>query len=311
MKASTKRRHHVVPRFYLRRFADNAGQVIRVELPGLRRHLLSVNNAAVVNDFYLMEGDDTATDAFENALSTLEGRAATAFQTLIDQRQLPLDPQVRAVIAVWAAAQHLRTVAARQAGSELTDAAVKLSIAIGGREALGRALETIEGHPATAAEIDEAWQLMTQFEQYRVENAQVLHLEAIDRRLPSLADAFSQRGWQVVRFSVDALVTTDTPAVLMRGPGDDPRMPVGTATAGGILVPLDRRIALVMTEPGDPDLELAGDAVLARALNQQVVAQARSAVFHHPEDDPLDGLELPQSRAHEVEIRLPAEPEGS
>ena len=157
MKASTKRRHHVVPRFYLRRFADNAGQLMRVELPGRRRHLLSVNNAAVVNDFYLMEGDGTSPDAFEDALSTLEGRAATAFETLIDQRQWPLDPQVHAVIAVWAAAQHLRTVAARQAGSELTDAAVKLSIAIGGREALGKVLETIEGRPATAAEIDEAW----------------------------------------------------------------------------------------------------------------------------------------------------------
>lgn len=152
---------------------------------------------------------------------------------------------------------------------------------------------------------------MTQFEQYRVENARALHLEAIDRRLPSLADAFSQRGWQVVRFSVDALVTTDTPVVLMRGPGDDPPMPVGTVTAGGILVPLDRRVALVMIERGDPDLELAGDAVLARALNQQVVAQARRAVFHHPEDDPVDGLELPQPSAHEVDIRLPAEPEGS
>lgn len=99
---------------------------------------------------------------------------------------------------------------------------------------------------------------------------------------------------------VTKLITTDTPVVLMKGPEGDPGLPIGTATAGGVLVPLDRRMALIMGEPHAEDLRLSGSTSIARALNQRLVWDARRAAFHHPDDNPLEGLELPQPRDREV-----------
>lgn len=68
-----KRRHHTVPRFYLQRFANDGGQLMRVELPGEKRHRLSTTNATVENGFYLAETTDGDwVDDVENALAEFE-----------------------------------------------------------------------------------------------------------------------------------------------------------------------------------------------------------------------------------------------
>ena len=99
-----------------------------------------------------------------------------------------------------------------------------------------------------------------------------------------------------------SLLTTDIPIVLMRGFGEDPRAAVGSMTAAGVLTALDRRVALVITGPGEEDLQLPGDVDLARALNQNLLSGARRVVFHHPDDDPLQGLQMPEPREREVKV---------
>ncbi|MFI5864661.1 DUF4238 domain-containing protein [Streptomyces sp. NPDC051546] len=301
MNQPRKRRHHTVPRFHLARFANSKNQLMRVELPGVKRHLLSIDNATVEKDFYLIEIDDgSPSDAVEDALSELEGQAATALRTLADQHIWPIPEEVRRPIAAWAAIQYLRTPAARQAGNDIADAALKLSIALGGRPQMRAALESVEGRSVTYAEVDEMWALMTDFEDYKYEAHQNLHIHSMNRSFPGTAAGFFGRGWNVVHFTRKALITTDTPVVLMKGPGEDPGLPIGTATAGGVLVPLDRRMALIMGEPHTVDLRLPGSTSMARDLNQRLVWEARRAAFHHPDDNPLEGLELPQPRDQEV-----------
>lgn len=98
---------------------------MHVELSDVKRRPIGIRDAAMVNDFCPIEGDAAEANAFEDRLSALEGRAAAAFTVLIDRHQWPLPPRERAAVVAWAAAQHLRTVAARQANDGLIEMAVR------------------------------------------------------------------------------------------------------------------------------------------------------------------------------------------
>lgn len=45
---------------------------------------------------------------------------------------------------------------------------------------------------------------------------------------------------------------------------------------------------------------MPGTARLARLFNTATVQWVRDCVFHHPEDDPMHGIELPGPRRGEV-----------
>jgi hypothetical protein len=77
-------------------------------------------------------------------------------------------------------------------------------------------------------------------------------------------------------------------------------MGVGLATAAAIAIPLDRRVALLMLARGAADRTGLPNAALAQDFNQRFACSARSAVFHHPSDEPLVGVELPPERTREM-----------
>jgi hypothetical protein len=301
-----KRHHHTVPRFYLNRFADDTRHVMRVALPGDKRRSISTTDAAVVKDFYLVQAPDgTWSDAVEDMLADLESRAAPAFQNLVDHRRWPIDRQARETISSWAAAQYLRTTAARQVGDDLTNFVLKLAIVTGGRRAMRDALEQIEQRAVDDEDVDEAWALMTRFQDYKIQAHQNFHIETILRLLPPTAASFQARGWNIVRFTRKTLITTDAPVVPLNPPGSGHHGPVGLATAAGLLLPLDRHAALIMGQPHATDEETPGTAALARTFNQILAANAHRCVFHHP-DDTLNGIDLPDSTGPQISTIDPA-----
>jgi hypothetical protein len=54
--------------------------------------------------------------------------------------------------------------------------------------------------------------------------------------------------------------------------------------------------------PESPDFQNPGTTALAWDINQRTANAARRAVYHHPDDDPLKGVELPPRRDHEMII---------
>lgn len=149
------------------------------------------------------------------------------------------------------------------------------------------------------------WEAMTAFDEYTLDAHPNAHIQTMSDLLPGTTRLFYSRAWNLVQFERKALITTDTPVVLLSGPGQDPSMPIGLATAGGVLVPLDRRVALIMGEVGVDDELTHGSAVIAQSLNQRLAHEARRYVFHHPEDSPLQGIVLPEPRTQEVETDDP------
>jgi hypothetical protein len=67
-----------------RRRRPKGDRVIRVALPGDRRHLMSVKDAAVEKDFYLVEREDGRKhDEVKKALGRLEALAAMAMRQIL------------------------------------------------------------------------------------------------------------------------------------------------------------------------------------------------------------------------------------
>ncbi|MFE5657748.1 DUF4238 domain-containing protein [Streptomyces sp. NPDC056517] len=279
---------------------------MRTSIPDGPSELVSTRTATVVKDFYMVEtADGTMTDDIEESLSRLENVAAPAIRSLVNQSAWPIPPETREAVAAWAAMQYLRTPAARQVNTEIADMSLKLEIAVKGRDGMREALEAVEGRAVSETEVDEAWQLMTDFDEYTLEPHQNDHISTMGRLFRGTAWQFYGRSWNLIHFQTESLVTSDTPVVLMQPFGQDPQTPIGTATAGGVLVALDRRVGLIMTNDQLGDTQINGDAALANSLNQRIVWEARSHVFHHPDDNPLKELSLPPRREREVEFTDP------
>jgi hypothetical protein len=80
---------------------------------------------------------------------------------------------------------------------------------------------------------------------------------------------------------------------------------VGIGNAAAILMPIDRRAAIIMASPGHDDFVVRTRTKLAMELNQRFACNARRELFHHPDDTPLQGVELPPVRDREMQVSQP------
>ena len=251
-----------------------------------------------------MKGSDGSwSDDMETQFGHIEDKAARVVRAVVDDQTWPIPDEQRAILATWAALQHLRTTGKRSVSNEVADAAFKMQIAIGGKDDIRRMLvKGAEGRTPSEKEVEESWAMLTAFDDYTVKPGNNVHLSTIQGLLERATEEFYDRGWTLVRFTRKALITSDSPVVLVRDPDSEAWRGVGLATAGGVLLPLDRRVGLFMTRTGDPDNVLPGTTAWAREFNQQLALAARRALFHHPDDTPLEGIELPEPRDHELVV---------
>jgi hypothetical protein len=255
------KRHHTVSQFYLRRFADVNHQVMRVPLgANVKPHRVNVINVAVESYFYqAVLSDGSVTPEIEKRLSAMEAEWGPAIGAFVggDSSQ-----RVRASVASWVAMQFLRTTWVRE---EIRAAS----------ERIGEIMDRHGGRPA-------GWRWHPN-----------VHLTGMLNAHRQIVDILLGRAWSVVSFKRKGLITSDNPVVLLPKPDADESTPLAMASNGGVYVPLDRRMGLLLTEH-DFGVELPGTTARAREYNQWAAWNAHRAVFHHPDDHAiLDQIELP------------------
>lgn len=300
------KRHHVVSKFYLRYFADTRDQLQTVMLPGDRRFPQSVGDASVNTNFYTVIDDEgEQSDAAEHALSQLEGYAATAWREM-DAGVWPLPEESRTAMAGWLALQLLRGPGVRNSMSELATHALLLQVVVGGREGMRQVLADL-GEPTHDSNVDEQWVAFFK-NPVQLEAQANHHMRHLGEMLPRITDSLINRHWLLTVFERKALATSDHPVYVV--PNDEHiarGMGTGIENAEVIHAPLTRRHSLAMYLPSaEPELAAVGGdltwhGVAATALysNSCVVNSARRFLFHHPDDAPLTGLDLPQPRTRE------------
>jgi hypothetical protein len=307
-KSHGARRHHLVPQFYLRRFADEKDRIAQCRLGEPRNiHVTSIANAVVETDFYTVEEISGAkTDRAESHLAGIEGEAATGFRSLLDEGEWPLSPETRLRIATWIALQAVRGTKTRNTLDELLDVMMKTLIADGGKQGLKRLLEEF-GDTESLQDLDGTWQLLSNFDEFKVKAHPNQHLVQIFDMLPGITRLMSARKWIYVHFEQKTLLTCDEPVVLIAD--TDPLMGAGLGTAPNILVPLSRRAGLWLGElqsdltegqQSRKDVQIPGTTFLANTFNDAVIGNARKAILTHPDDQHLLKGELPKLRTQEV-----------
>lgn len=297
------RRHHVVSKFYLERFADESHMVMRVPLGGGESRPVPTRSATVQRDFYGVEREGVEPDVFENALAGLEAPAAAAMRRLVDEEIWPISDEDRYDIACWIALQHTRSVATRTAGEEMYRAIAKLEVGTSTtselRVKLGRAPETSDDQIETLRA-----RMLATAETFEVDHHN--HLELMLESLEGTTNlVFFRRPWVLTKWTRQGLATSDTPVIL--GPsaaegffgGGGPSI----GMASELLLPLGRRALLMMGELSSDREDYLGvsTALIAKRVNRYTLMNARREAFHHPDDDPFSGLETPNRRNREMD----------
>jgi len=293
--------HHTVPRFYLQRFADSRNRVTRVVLPGTKRHLQSINSATVVNEFYtLVQQDGQPSDAYEQFLSTIEGAAAPAFEAILDRGEWPLTPELKFVLAQWAAVQYLRTPVHRQGLDELKNFMARLHVGAGGKARLKRHMETSIGREVTDLEVDRQWEWFTRPQGPNLRVSALDHVKSVNALASGTSAMFADKSWSLIRFNRRRLVTSDNPITLVPD-FHRPQDSVGIINAEHIMCTLDRQTAVIMGNLFGPDIEMPPSTRFAHYVNMMIAYGAHRAIYHHPDDDPLNRISLPEPHLRVME----------
>jgi hypothetical protein len=293
--------HHTVPRYYLQGFADNRNRIMRVVLPGSRRHLESVKSATVVNDFYtLSDSEGQPSDAYEQWLATVESAAIPAFKAILQENRWPLPRDLKLALAQWAAVQYLRTPMHRQTLDETKNFLAKLHVGINGKAKLKSDMQIAFGRDVTDDEVNRQWQWFTRPEGPDLKVSTLDHVESINALAGGTGAMFADKSWSLLRFERRRLVTSDNPVTLvpdLHRPQDS----VGLINAEHIMLSLDRRTAIIMAQLFGPDIEMPASTHFAKYVNTIVALGAHRVIYHHPDDDPLRRIDLRDPHERQME----------
>lgn len=272
---STSKKHHYVPQMYLRNFADAKLRTQVVRLETKQSTTARISTVAATNHFHRLTVNGEHSLHLEDAATALEGRAAQPLLRLIDpgKRMWPLPDAERLTLAFFITFQYLRVPAARDTFSSLVE---QLPEMLGPR--LPAELQNLDVPLAHAASM-------------------------IGDALPEGTGELCDRSWTVIDFQRKRLATSDVPVVPLPDENTTEQTAAGLRSPGGLYFPLSRQTALLIGPPGtspEDDQILFGNARTARMFTAATLAWARDCLFHHPDDDPLRGLDLPQPRRGEI-----------
>lgn len=277
-EAKTGTNDHMVPRMYLRRFANERSggpqvSAASIEAPE-KDFIVSTRNVGAEKSFYWGSGPDgVPTHNMEAFLTGIEGEAATAFRRILDNGKTPTEnafpdrwpptAETRVAIAWWVAAQLIRTAPQRE----------------------------------------RLWRLHgdSPLEPPRSLRRADLHHAYIVQAVAPLAALIFGRPWGF-GFTSLCLLTSDTPVQVLNARKDDD--PLATAGYWDIYVPLDPHRFLYL--PGqmhasqrhlmrDHRINLPGG--LAIPLNVEVIETAHRHIIWHPQHDPRSRINLADAQA--------------
>lgn len=293
---SKSRRHHVVPQFYLKRFANDKDQLLQVWLVGdKRKHLSKVKDATVVQDYNSYRTfDGELNDDLEQVLSRIEDQSARAFVAALEKQIWPLPDEERYAMASWVATQYLRSEKHRQTTNEVFAETVKLLTGIRGIERLKWVMEKTLRRPVGHDELEAEWEDLTKPGGPTIKLSNLAHLENTARLIGQVADNIFGASWVLMTFEEPCLFTSDFPVSLFPDQENTDRG-IGIATASMIVAPLSRTTALLINpQHNSPDATVQGNIDYSHFINQGSVLWANRYILVNPSDESWIPETLPE-----------------
>ncbi len=313
-RASTPRKHHIVPESYLRRWAEN-GQIRVTEIDGCRTYLTSSKRAAKITDYYRVESDDIDPELvppllFEVFFSDVERAGKESIDVLLGLSGATLDADSRSSLARYIALQCTRGQSYRSQSRKLANDIFRLQYD-GMTEDGIRALLSRRGMEWDEDVVREIRQQVEEVENGTLfvspQDAAVVG-EAV-RSAEWMAEYLYVRDWVVYR-TPPVLLTCDEPVILIGGPGQPRAERPGVATAGVVIFPLAPDAVLVMFRR---DLAPSGAHELDHAetaeVNLEILANSSRWAFERPSRNMARHRRVPQVAAPTEIERIGLEPD--
>ena len=280
------RRHHLLPRFYLRLFADERERMTVVPRAGANgpqtTYTATVENVLVERDYYAIRDEEgERSQVVEEALGRLEGAAATAVRALLDEG-LVLSDELRAAWSEFMAVEVTRGRQFRESLGNFTSEVARSMLEVTAANApdeyfaqmsaemVARGDEPLPDSP------EEIRRALTNREAYEIVPSQEYLIELSLASVRELTNIFFQMSWKLLRFGEDCLFTCDHPVIYWRRPQDPlPFSGIGPITSDEVRVPLSPRTALILVHPMQveevEDAEYGAGETVARTLNRDVL----------------------------------------
>lgn len=293
---SQPKRHHFLPKFYLRRFADHKRRIRRYERGSKKPIVMSVINAAVETGFYtITEESGTQSQKVEALLSRIEQDAAAAVERLL-KGHFPPSPADRESLALFIAFQIMRTPEQRHEYELMVDYAQKLLLenwtADYARQRLSEA--GLEPTDEAVADVMDVVENPDKFRFVPHPNEHILLMLSI--ATAALAPVILDKSWLLGHCRNGTFVTSDHPIAYYRTPAEQNRLlGVGLTNAEEVYYPLGRYHVLMLVPPGTlSEIVMPLTREHALFVNWLVASSSYRWVFQHPDDDLVNDI-IPDS----------------
>ena len=277
------KRHHQVPQFYLRQFADEDEQVtvVRFGEPA-RTFTAAVKNVAVETGFYDVDwlGDERRGE-LERFLGKVEGAAAQSLQTVLSGKAPTLEDRYN--LSAWIALQYVRGRGGRANSIDLQKLFVRAELAVRGEKDF---TDRMRGLGADNAEQD--WdRVVLRGELADPRTARLQHTRTMLKIARMIAPLYAGAHWRIVRFGRRKLITSDQPVCLWQEPDSNPEPGIGLATADIVSIPLSRDTLLsIMPRVQDQGLsQYPPTTQLFKGAMANTWQHADEMLIHHPGDE--------------------------
>jgi hypothetical protein len=286
--------NHLVPRFYLNRFADDNKRLAAVQRGTGATHIASTEKLSAQADFYSyidVHGDKSSD--LETILSKFESQAAPAFERIAAAPTATPTEEDRGLILNFIAFQVGRSRRFRHQYNAMADFGQKLMLSMESKDpsdARERLRAAMDRDP-TDGEVQQWLEMLEDpdklvFEPHQNEGLMAgLHVGA------EVLAALVARRWIILRMSEPILVTSDEPVTLWSRPRrDDSFYGRGLGNADEVRLPLDRHHMLVLLLEEPPKRSGAVPPLFARDMNRLTATSAYEWVYAHPTNADLRAI---------------------
>jgi hypothetical protein len=287
-KEAQRARHHLVPRFYLNRFAGEDERLAAIRRGTAAMHVTSTEKLCAQADFYsYIDVDGRKSSQLETFLAGFEGEAAPAFERIAAAPSATPSDKDRALVLDFIAFQVGRSRRFRHQYNALADFGRKLMLSFESkdRDEARERLRSRLGHEPSEEDLQRWLDALENLDDFTFEPHQNESLMAGLQMGPEVVAGLAGRRWIVLRMSEPILVTSDEPVTLWNQPRrEDSFYGRGLLNSDEVRLPLDRQHMLVLTLE-EPPSRLREELVpprFARDMNRLTTSSAYEWVFAHP-----------------------------
>ena len=253
MAGERPRRHHYLPRFYLAGFTDSGqrdGRLHVISLQDGHRLIGTPESVGHQRDFYRLDGVEDGAFELEHAFAEIEGGAATAIRSTINNRQLPADDELFSYLINFVALMAARVPQTRENFARPLRRVweMLLEIELSSRERFEALVQQARAAGEQIPDVDYK-HLRQSFREGRIvlEVSQAQHIQTLLHAAETLVPLLAARHWRLLFATGAEFITSDHPVALT---WTVPRPPSfygpGFGIAGtDVTLPLTKSIALL------------------------------------------------------------------